>query len=371
MSELMLSWCKKILAWHKNLPTRFIQKWSMEGDQLMIVCHEELLKFHASEFGKQALETDTVFSVLHTPGIESSFCATWAFSETLGRHVPILTAIQLGADGKCFEDYFDFLLEHHVWDKDSFSGSSCDFSSALLKGFARSFAKRFTDLDPTQSYGTCQVHFRRSAARVQESNILLDVTQKDCFLNDTMNLLDVDTKDALQEAIVRWKANYPSVTKWLDWYLVPFRRSTIFKAYLTDISNLKKDNNPQEGTGHDLKPIFRTTPCSLGDCLQDLYAYMSNIVDEMQARRKGYEVRYAKSSQQQRKRKKSYCNDGRASGMVDSVSQSQKRRRGTRGIGNPDRLTNVPIGGNISQTQQELSSISQDDEQIASDLDEV
>ncbi len=63
-----------------------------------------------------------------------------------------------------------------------------------------------------------------------------------------MHLFDIQDLETFEEAVQAWKTNYSKVTAWLDWYLSPARRSSVFKVFLNSerIKSLSKDTNAQE-----------------------------------------------------------------------------------------------------------------------------
>jgi hypothetical protein len=223
------------------------------------------------EFPEWPMQTDSIYETVKVSDIEAYLCTATAYSKTLKRYIPIFASILMGHNAKHFEKHFDFLfriLGTRIGKNEqleNFEGMTCDFSSAEYKGFKLSFEKNFPGIDFNTFYGTCKVHFKRSLKRVESSNTLVPLDKKKTFFSDTMQLFEISHLKVFEAAVKSWKQQYPQAKTWLDWYLSPSRRSSVFDVFLsTDrASKISKDTNAQEGVGGDIKRSFRHLPSDI------------------------------------------------------------------------------------------------------------
>jgi hypothetical protein len=242
--------------------------------------------------------------------LEAILCTTSAFSKTLKRYIPLFATVMLGQTSAHFEKHFDFLfkllaLPNTADGPTSFGGMTCDFSTAELNGFKASFEKAFVDVDYNIYFNTCEVHFKRSLKRVQISNLLIPPEKKSLFYTSTMHLFEIEDLEEFEEAINDWKEQFPNVHNWLDWYLAPCRRSSIFKVFLSGdrASEISKNTNAQEGIGGDIKRQMRgPLPSNLGSCLQSLYLYFENIENDFKAVQAGNDIKRKRRIAKERKK---------------------------------------------------------------------
>jgi hypothetical protein len=328
-----------IASWHKQLDQKFIQKVYLDGDvNCMIVCTEFMRKWAKTEFEGWPMQTDSIHNVVRVKEGKAYLCTTTAYSNTLKRYTPIFATIMFNQTAEHFEKHFDFLFEilHIKVDEKneiaSFGGMTCDFSSSELKGYTLSFQKKFPQIDSSLFYQTCEVHFKRSIMRVQSNHAVIPPYMHDSFYKDSLQLLSFTNKEDFDNAVKSWKKMYPNAHAWLDWYLSPVRRSTVFKVFLSSDkpSNMSKDTNAQEGIGSDIKRCFPMIPSEIGLSLQSLYLYFVNIERDLKDVKSGSDIRYFVNNdpeKQKAKKKDQYVNDGRPPDTAEALGIVTKKRK--------------------------------------------
>jgi hypothetical protein len=322
-----------IVAWNKNLPERFLQRTVIQGDtNCIVLCTDFMANLIPYEFRGIALQTDTIHKAVSIAEIDAYLCCTSGYSPTLRKYTPLFASIFFGQTAEHFEIHFDYLfsllkLKEENGELKDFGGMTCDFSTAELNGFKAAFLKHFPQLNPLEYFHTCEVHFKRSLTRVQRINSVIPSAHKDTFYIETLRLLSITELSAFENAVEEWKMKYPNALNWIDWYLSPSRRESVFAVYRNNaVSGNSKNTNAQEGIGSDLKRCLPVLPCPLGKSLQTLNLYFENIKREHESVKKGIDISYTRTKTS-KKRKTPYVNDGRAPDTTDTL---KKREAGPR-----------------------------------------
>lgn len=162
----------------------------------------------------------------------------------LNRTVPVVLSILFGKSSKHYEHHFlavfDSLPVTSFSEFDSnWPGMICDFSDAERIGFEQAFyhfLKVRYGITNTESISTgsfytfCDIHFKRSVARVKQDASIVPTAVAPMFYQDALNLRSVETISEFAIAVMNFKTKYPKATRWIDWYLNLPRARILFNA---------------------------------------------------------------------------------------------------------------------------------------------
>jgi len=199
----------------------------------------------------------------------------------------------------------------------------CDFSDAMRLGFRQALCEIFDieddDCDLEAIYAFCQVHFQRSAYRVQQNYEIVPSHRGSEFKWLVLQLIDVNkTPLQFEETINTLRKEFPKCQSWLNWYLHNDRAKMIFQAIAENkFTQSEPNTNAQESFGRTLQLSSEFTRISIKDALHHCYRMALKCDVQYVNAREGKHVNYGL----QRERKKAYVNDG--------IPPEHRRRGGT------------------------------------------
>lgn len=139
---------------------------------------------------------------------------------------------------------------------------------------------QFTE-EATEFLVGCSVHFQRSVMRLTSNGALVPRDRVPIFERLIRVLLsDTTTLDQFDAAVLELREGFPSVSRWLDWWLQPLNASMIFPVKSTVAPSTRQDvprtSNPVEAK-HSLLHRASGTEKGLISGLEGMLLYVQEI----------------------------------------------------------------------------------------------
>jgi hypothetical protein len=208
---------------------------------------------------------------------QMNVCVTSGYCIRVQRNVTLLATILMGKTRTHYAEHFKVLFRSmnmsrtfSDWTSDdlsvAFPGNTSDFSDAERQGFELALIEHCNldaesgELDLSQFYRCCSVHFKRNLEKVSRSRAVLSDEGAKEFKQRVLSLLDTDSAEELLNLVrdIQSQPKFQSTTRWLNWYL---RRGRLIFPALANRSRIQMDpdTNAQESLGKDLQRAARPT----------------------------------------------------------------------------------------------------------------
>ena len=157
-----------------------------------------------------------------------NICVTSTYCPLRKHYYPTQFGILYGKSQSHYAFYFKALIESMKFRDykhftDGYLGMICDFSDAMRLGFRQALCEIFNleegECDLEAVYAFCQVHFQRSAYRVQQNYEIVPSQRGSEFKWLVKELLvPGKTADQFEENINTLRMEFPLCQSWLNWY---------------------------------------------------------------------------------------------------------------------------------------------------------
>lgn len=279
------------------------------------------------------LQTDSIEGFV-TDGFrpDVNLCVTSGFDPVIRRTIPLLASILFGKSATHYKAHFRILFrtmdmstnieEWYEGDR-AFVGNTSDFSDAERRGFdlavhAHCSIDEDIPIDLERLYRCCQVHFKRTLARICHNAAIVPPAKSKAFSTAVLYLLTVDDEHEFERCVRKLSMGYPSARSWINWHIA--RSRFIFPATTKfDLSHMSADTNAQESLGGDIQRLAQQKKLTIGLTLEHVHRYNVLIEDDYRAASAGMDLRYAT-----RPTKRRQPNDGRPPDTTQSVMKKLK-----------------------------------------------
>ncbi|CAL1699121.1 unnamed protein product [Somion occarium] len=286
---------------------------------------------------------------------QGTLLATCAFSSTSNAWIPVLYSWISGMDMDHHRPHFRHLNHGIVkaagprFDK-KFLLNVFDFSGSQRGAHADEFAITVSSMIPGWYLLTpeaqkaehkallkealdyevgCETHFWRSGTRLRQNPDLVPPSARDQFDNLRRCMVSVETtEEVFNELVVTFRATFPCIKTWMDWWMRPTVMGMIFPAKRTMNSTVASEvphtSNPIE-TQHSLLHHASGKDQDLIPGIQNIFLHMQERENHHRAIKEGHFLSQAPRSHTTNLPRKEFAlNDGRAPDTAEALHKEEQ-----------------------------------------------
>ncbi|KAF9585293.1 hypothetical protein BGW38_003027 [Lunasporangiospora selenospora] len=251
---------------------------------------------------------------------------TSAYCPILGRAVPLVASILIGASYDLYYQHYAALLKSlpfSTWGefKDGFPGFLGGFSDAERVGLETALRTHFDTshdgpIHLEEHYLCDNADFVRSLISVSKDGEVIPPSREMNFYFRAKALLNSQhTEATFRKAVTEILEEYPKTRNWLKWHLAPSRGRHFFSALTSIDWEFSENTDLQENLGYDFQMLVGNQKATVEETLGCISRHINQVQGDYVLASNGISVLV-----DQPKLKRPYNNIGRAPNTTDTPS---------------------------------------------------